>query len=99
MASASAQQLLAGNLDSCTRLLCTLGMLVLFTRYAVCYVGELVKSYFTSTVHVSYCDEAYDMLVDWIAHQPSVGNAHSIIARVRSLHSEQTSKAKERKSL
>lgn len=48
MASASAQQLLAGNLDSYTRLLCTLGMLVLFTRYAVRYVGELVKSYFSS---------------------------------------------------
>lgn len=48
MASASAQQLLAGNLDSYTRLLCTLGMLVLFTRYAVRYVGELVRSYFSS---------------------------------------------------
>jgi chaperone BCS1 len=48
MASASAQQLLAGNLDSYTRLLCTLGMIVLFTRYAVRYVGELVRSYFSS---------------------------------------------------
>lgn len=48
MASASAQQLLSGNLDSYTRLLCTLGMLVLFTRYAVRYVGELVRSYFSS---------------------------------------------------
>lgn len=48
MASASAQQLLAGNLDSYTRLLCTLGMFVLFTRYAVRYVGELVRSYFSS---------------------------------------------------
>ncbi|KAJ5998010.1 hypothetical protein N7522_009670 [Penicillium canescens] len=84
MASASAQQLLAGNLDSYTRLLCTLGMVVLFTRYAVRYVRELVRSYFTSTIHVSYYDEAYDMLVDWIAHQPFVRNAHSIIARVRS---------------
>ncbi|KAJ5043551.1 hypothetical protein NUH16_000340 [Penicillium rubens] len=84
MVSASAQQLFAGNLDSYTRLLCTVGMFILFTRYAVRYVGELVRSYFTSTIHVSYYDEAYDMLVDWIAHQPFVRNAHSIIARVRS---------------
>lgn len=48
MVSASAQQLLAGNLDSYTRLLCTLGMFVLFARYAVRYVGELVRSYFSS---------------------------------------------------
>jgi chaperone BCS1 len=32
VASASAQQLFAGKLDSYTRLLCTLGMVVLFTR-------------------------------------------------------------------
>ena len=48
MASASAQQLLAGNLDSYTRLFCTLGIFVLFARYAVRYVWELVKSYFSS---------------------------------------------------
>jgi chaperone BCS1 len=48
LVSASARQLLAGNLDSYTRLLCILGMLVLFTRYAVRYIGELVRSYFSS---------------------------------------------------
>lgn len=48
MVSASAQQLFAGNLDSYTRLLCTVGMFILFTRYAVRYVGELVRSYFSS---------------------------------------------------
>ncbi|KAJ5394738.1 P-loop containing nucleoside triphosphate hydrolase protein [Penicillium cosmopolitanum] len=82
--SASAQQLLAGNLDSYTRLFCTLGIFVLFARYAVRYVWDIVKSYFTSTIYVSYYDEAYDMLVDWIADQPFVHNAHSLIARVRS---------------
>ena len=46
--SASAQQLLAGNLDSYTRVLCTLGMFVLFARYTVRYVWELVRSYFSS---------------------------------------------------
>jgi chaperone BCS1 len=46
--SASAQQLLAGNLDSYTRLLCTLGMFVLFARYTVRYVWELVRSYFSA---------------------------------------------------
>jgi chaperone BCS1 len=48
MASAAAQQLLSGNLDSYTRLLCTIGMFVLFTRYAVRYVRDLVRSYFSS---------------------------------------------------
>jgi chaperone BCS1 len=48
MVSASAHQLLAGNLDSYTRLLCTFGMFVLFARYAVRYVWEIVRSYFSS---------------------------------------------------
>ncbi len=47
LAFTPAQQLLAGNLDSYTRLLCTLGVFVLFTRYAVRYVWELVRSYFS----------------------------------------------------
>ena len=46
--SASAQQLLAGNMNSYTRLLCTLGMFILFARYTVRYVWELVRSYFSS---------------------------------------------------
>lgn len=45
MISATAQQLLAGNLDSYTRPLCTLGMFVLFTRYAARYIWELVRCY------------------------------------------------------
>ncbi|KAJ6105168.1 P-loop containing nucleoside triphosphate hydrolase protein [Penicillium sp. IBT 18751x] len=81
MASASAQQLLAGNLDSYTRLFCTLGIFVLFARYAVRYFWDISEA---STIYVSYYDEAYDMLVDWIADQPFVHNAHSLIARVRS---------------
>ncbi|KAJ5111795.1 hypothetical protein NUU61_001425 [Penicillium alfredii] len=84
LAFTPAQQLLADNVDSYTRLLCTLGVFVLFTRYAIRYFWELVRSYFTSTLHVSYYDEAYDMLVDWIAQQPFVHNAQSSIARVRS---------------
>lgn len=48
MISASANQLLAGNVDSYTRLLCTFGMFVLFARYAVRYVWEIVRSYFSS---------------------------------------------------
>ncbi|KAJ5644222.1 P-loop containing nucleoside triphosphate hydrolase protein [Penicillium longicatenatum] len=83
MVSASAQHLFAGNLDSTTRFLCTLGMFILFARYAICYAWEVVRKYFTSTIYVSYYDEAYDMLVDWIAEQPFVHNAHSLIARVR----------------
>lgn len=48
LASAPVQQLLAGNVDSYTRLLCTLGVFVLFTRYAIHYFWELVRSYFSS---------------------------------------------------
>ncbi|CAI7626047.1 unnamed protein product [Penicillium pancosmium] len=81
MASASVQQLLAGNLDSYTRLFCSLGMFALFARYAVRYFWDISEA---STIYVSYYDEAYDMLVDWIADQPFVHNAHSLIARVRS---------------
>lgn len=46
--SVSAQQLLAGNLDSYTRLFCSLGIFVLFARYAVRYVWDIVRSYFSS---------------------------------------------------
>lgn len=46
--SASTQQLLAGNLDSYTRIFCTLGAFALFTRYAIRYVWELVRNYFSS---------------------------------------------------
>lgn len=46
--SASAHQLLAGNLDSYTRLLCTFGIFILFARYAVRYVWEIVRSYLSS---------------------------------------------------
>ncbi|KAJ5695362.1 P-loop containing nucleoside triphosphate hydrolase protein [Penicillium solitum] len=84
MVTASARQLLAGDPDSYTRLLCAFGMFILFARYAVRYVWEIVRSYFTSTIYLSYYDEAYDMLVDWIADQPFIHNAHSLIARVRS---------------
>ncbi|KAJ5640281.1 uncharacterized protein N7484_008143 [Penicillium longicatenatum] len=76
--SASAQQLLAGNLDSYTGLLCTLEMLVLFARYISRYVWDLSEA---STIYVSYYDEAYDMLL--IADQLFIHNAHSSIARVR----------------
>ncbi|KAJ6096610.1 P-loop containing nucleoside triphosphate hydrolase protein [Penicillium sp. IBT 16267x] len=97
--SASAQQLLTGNLDSYSRLLCTFGMFVLFVRYAVRYIWEIVRSYFTSTIYVSYYDEAYDMLVDWIADQPFVHNAHSLIARVRSTQRTKNLYSTEKKPL
>lgn len=47
MVTASARQLLAGDPDSYTRLLCTFGMFILFARYAVRYVWEIVRSYFS----------------------------------------------------
>lgn len=54
MVSTSAHQLLGGNLDSYTRLLCTFGIFILFARYAVRYVWEIVRSYFSS--YASCCD-------------------------------------------
>ncbi|KAJ5588792.1 hypothetical protein N7537_011470, partial [Penicillium hordei] len=38
-------QLLTGNLDSYTRLLYTLGILILFIRYIVRYIRELYKGH------------------------------------------------------
>ncbi|OJJ42059.1 hypothetical protein ASPZODRAFT_20822 [Penicilliopsis zonata CBS 506.65] len=84
--STTAHQLLAGNLDSYTRLFCIFVVFVLVTRYGVNYVWGIVRAYFTSTIYVSYYDEAYDMLVDWIADQPFIHNAHSLIARDRSFY-------------
>jgi chaperone BCS1 len=60
MVSASAHQLLAGNLHGYTRLLCTFGVFVLFTRYAVRYVWEIVKSYFSS---YTFCDNGMSLTV------------------------------------
>jgi chaperone BCS1 len=48
MVSTTAHQLLAGNLDSYTRLFCIFGVLVLFTRYGVNYVWGIVRTYFSS---------------------------------------------------
>lgn len=46
--STSAQQLLAGDLNSFTRLLCACGILVLFVRYAFNYISGVVRNYFSS---------------------------------------------------
>jgi len=47
VASSSAQQLLAGNMNSYTRLFCTLGMVIFFTRYAIRYIWDLVRNHFS----------------------------------------------------
>ncbi|OJD12142.1 hypothetical protein AJ78_07213 [Emergomyces pasteurianus Ep9510] len=56
--SASIQQVLAGNLNSYAHLLCFCGMLLFLGRYAARYLMDLMETYFTSTVHVSYYNEA-----------------------------------------
>jgi chaperone BCS1 len=39
-----------------------------------------------STIHVSYYSETYDMLIDWLAREQNMDNAHSLIARAGYSH-------------
>ncbi|EDN04866.1 predicted protein [Histoplasma mississippiense (nom. inval.)] len=64
--SASIQQLLASDLNSYAHLLCFCGMLL----------------FLASTVHVSYYNEAYDMLIAWVATQPFAHKARSSLASI-----------------
>ncbi|EDN03759.1 hypothetical protein I7I51_05369 [Histoplasma capsulatum] len=80
--SASIQQVLAGNLNSYAHLLCFCGMLLFLGRYAARYLMDLMETYFTSTVHVSYYNEAYDMLIAWVSTQPFAHKARSSLASI-----------------
>ncbi|QSS60802.1 hypothetical protein I7I51_05605 [Histoplasma capsulatum] len=80
--SASMQQLLAGNLNSYAHLVCMGGMFLFLGRYAYRYMTELVEAYFTSTVHVSYYNEAYDMLIAWVSTQPFAHKARSSLVSI-----------------
>ncbi|KAL2372525.1 hypothetical protein RJZ57_003027 [Blastomyces gilchristii] len=80
--SASVQQLLAGDLNSYAHLLCFCSMLLFLGRYAVRYLTDLMETYFTSTVHVSYYNEAYDMVIAWVSTQLFAHKAHSSLASV-----------------
>ncbi|OJD20802.1 hypothetical protein ACJ73_07861 [Blastomyces percursus] len=80
--SASIQQVLAGNLNSYAHVLCFCGMLLFLGRYAARYLMDLMETYFTSTVHVSYYNEAYDMLIAWVSTQPFAHKARSSLASV-----------------
>ncbi|EDN11259.1 predicted protein [Histoplasma mississippiense (nom. inval.)] len=80
--SASIQQLLASDLNSYAHLLCFCSMLLFLGRYAVRYLTDLMETYFTSTVHVSYYNEAYDMVITWVSTQPFAHKARSSLASV-----------------
>ncbi|EDN02518.1 predicted protein [Histoplasma mississippiense (nom. inval.)] len=80
--SASMQQLLAGNLNSYAHLVCMGGMFLFLGRYAYRYMTELVEAYFTSTVHVSYYNETYDMLIAWVSTQPFAHKARSSLVSI-----------------
>ncbi|OJD28050.1 hypothetical protein ACJ73_00556 [Blastomyces percursus] len=95
--STSTQQLLAGDVNSYARLLCSIGALVLLARYACRYAIELVDKHLSScilpemklfltfeasTIHVSYYSEAFDMLIAWVSVQPFAQNAHLILVSV-----------------
>jgi hypothetical protein len=47
--SASAQKLLAGDLNGFTRFLCACGVIILFARYAISYVSSVVRNHFSPT--------------------------------------------------
>lgn len=55
--SASAQHLLAGDLNGLTRLLCACGIFVLFARYACNHMSSVVRNYFSS--YFSPSDDPY----------------------------------------
>ncbi|EGE08382.1 hypothetical protein TEQG_07492 [Trichophyton equinum CBS 127.97] len=101
--STSMQQLLAGDVNSYARLLCGIGVLVLLIRYACHYTIELVDKHFTSTIHVSYYSEAFDMLIAWVSVQPFAQNAYSTLvsvgARERSFYIDYNDHGPQRKSL
>ncbi|KAK0628116.1 putative mitochondrial chaperone bcs1 [Bombardia bombarda] len=80
--SAVVQQLLAGNLNSYTQLLCICGMLMFFGRYACRFLGDVVELVETHCI-VSYSDEAHDMLLAWAVSQPFADKARSSLASVR----------------
>jgi chaperone BCS1 len=79
-------------------MLCICGLAVFFSRYAKDFFGALVATYFSlwllvspithsdkqtaSRVHVSYSNEAYDMLVAWVSSQPFPCKACSFLASV-----------------
>ncbi|KAH6663026.1 P-loop containing nucleoside triphosphate hydrolase protein [Halenospora varia] len=76
------RQLLASNPNSYGSMLCICGLAVFFGRYAKDFFGELLATHFTSTVHVSRSNEAYDMLVAWISSQPFSHKACFFLASV-----------------
>ncbi|OJD12120.1 hypothetical protein AJ78_07241 [Emergomyces pasteurianus Ep9510] len=76
------QQLLTDNLNSYAHLMCMCRMFLFLSRYAYRYLTELVKAYFTSTVHVLYYNEAYDMLIAWVSTQPFAHKARSSLVSI-----------------
>ncbi|KAH6675906.1 BCS1 N terminal-domain-containing protein [Halenospora varia] len=78
--STAAQELLTVDLNFYVPLLCIFGVLVFICRHIYeCVLGWLQSS-FTSTVHLRYRDEAYDMLMIWISSQSFAQHARSSLA-------------------
>ncbi|KAF2254322.1 hypothetical protein BU26DRAFT_500099 [Trematosphaeria pertusa] len=69
-ATTPAWSLLTGGPSIYSRALCIGGLLLLFGKNALEYLGTLLETYFLSKIEVPYTDEAYDMLISWICSQP-----------------------------
>ncbi|KAK7178372.1 mitochondrial chaperone bcs1 [Paraphaeosphaeria sporulosa] len=78
----SAWPLLTAVPSNYGRLLWICGVLLLFGIYVSEYLRRLVETYFTSTIHVPYSDEAYDMLISWVSVQPFARSACTSLVTV-----------------
>ncbi|CZR67190.1 related to BCS1 protein precursor [Phialocephala subalpina] len=78
--SAAFEEHLTVDLNFYVPLLCIFGLLVFICRHIYeCLLG-LLETYFTSTVHLRYRDEAYDMFIMWTASQSFTQHARSSLA-------------------
>ncbi|OAA63264.1 mitochondrial chaperone BCS1 [Niveomyces insectorum RCEF 264] len=84
--STALQQLLAGNMNSYTHLLCICGLLMFVggrISRLLRTLGNWVGSYFTTTLHVPSNDEAYDMLSNWTLSRNFADRARSFLITVQ----------------
>ncbi|QKX63174.1 uncharacterized protein TRUGW13939_10343 [Talaromyces rugulosus] len=83
---AVANGLSTGQLNSYARLLFVGGFCIFLARYFYGYINDLVDRHFMSTIHVSYYNEAFDMLINWISEQHFAQNTRTSLASVGAKH-------------
>ncbi|CAM1503416.1 Fc.00g081920.m01.CDS01 [Cosmosporella sp. VM-42] len=80
--SAASEQLLKGNLNFYARVLCIFGIFVFLANHVYSYLREVTDTHLTASVRVQNSNEAYDMLITWVAAQPFAQEVRSSLARV-----------------